>query len=260
MTRRYDPPLRKKFAGSLAGFTLYTINAFAVRNAARQDEEFTNFATYHDFPDAIPTDEIWLARQSFPREGQFFVANAIAQLQAEAKGASEETAATIGAKVERRLRKRVLGIPYRAGRPHRHIPGKLYVQPYLQIPDEKFPVDVWIVDGCLVRSMYKTDYTEGGHGYVYPWCPRHEIWIEEDLDRAERPYILAHEYTELRLMRDQQLDYDTAHAICVRVEFDLRKGPRRARFPGLSHHQLTKRDFAKLARPEYFEFVKKQYV
>lgn len=42
-------------------------------------------------------------------------------------------------------------------------------------------IEVWRIDGHLVRCYYKTDYTEGGHGYVYPWCPRNEIWIEKDI-------------------------------------------------------------------------------
>ena len=73
-------------------------------------------------------------------------------------------------------------------------------------PDPEGTVNVWLVDGNLVRSYYKTDYTEGGHGYVYPWVPKPEIWIEDGADHREVPYIVCHEYIERRLMRDEGLD------------------------------------------------------
>src|SRR5438067_959895 len=85
-----------------------------------------------------------------------------------------------------------------------------------------YSIDDWLVDGNMVRSLYKTDYTEGGHGYVYRWVPKQEIWVEKDLDRWELPFIVSHEYLELRLMRDLGIEYDKAHEICSKVEFDLR--------------------------------------
>jgi hypothetical protein len=116
------------------------------------------------------------------------------------------------------------------------------------------------VDGNKVRSWYKTDYTEGGHGYVYRWIPKEQIWIEKDLDRWELPYIVSHEYIELRLMRDEGIDYDTAHSICSKFEFNLRK--RRGAHPllGSGRRRLTKRDLPKLTRNEVFEYVVKTYV
>lgn len=57
---------------------------------------------------------------------------------------------------------------------------------------------------------------------MYPWRPKNQIWIEKDIHPSELLYIIAHEYTELRLMRDCDFEYDEAHAICSKVEFDLR--------------------------------------
>src|SRR6202011_3256568 len=129
-----------------------------------------------------------------------------------------------GLGVERALREKLTGLKFRAGKPHKRVPRKLYVEGYITLADLKFPIQVWLVDGNMVRSLYKTDYTEGGHGYVYRWVPKREIWVEKDLDRWELPFILCHEYLELRLMRDKGLAYDKAHEICSKVEFNLRKG------------------------------------
>ena len=128
--------------------------------------------------------------------------------------------------------------------------------------DPEGPVEVWLVDGNLVRSYYKIDYTEGGHGYVYPWVPRSEIWIEDGVDRREVPFIVSHEYIERRLMRDQGIDYNTAHAICSRLEFDLRKGKGLLKTPYLGSEQrkLMKKDLVRLTSDEVFRFVLRHYV
>src|SRR5262249_34519901 len=136
----------------------------------------------------------------------------------------------------------------------------VYKEPYTTLADEKGAVEVHIVDGCVVRSFYKTDYTEGGHGYVYRWVPKSEIWIEAALDHSELPFIVAHEYTERRLMRDEGLDYDTAHEICSKMEFQLRKneGARPLLHPATG--KMTKVHLPGLTTPEFFAYVVKTYV
>src|SRR5262249_41533961 len=149
------------------------------------------------FPSLIPAGEIWLSDKTLDKEGVFFIANALTRLKKEAAGVREETAYTAGLNVERRLRDKLNGIEFRAGRPHKRVPAGVYVRPYATLPDPQFPIEVWLVDGNVVRSFYKTDYTEAGHGYVYRWVPKDQIWIEKDLDRRELPFIVSHEYLEL---------------------------------------------------------------
>jgi hypothetical protein len=66
------------------------------------------------------------------------------------------------------------------------------------------------------------DYLEGGHGYVYKWVPLNEIWLEDVVENSEKPLILLHEYTELMLMKYKGMDYDKAHSIASKVEFEHR--------------------------------------
>ncbi len=192
------------------GWRVYAVDAFAIRSVALPDEEFTNFATQNDFPDLIPPGEIWIARQNLEVEGIFFIANALAQLKQKEKGVPDKKAYENAVQIERDLRRHVNGVEFRGGKPHKTTPPELYVDQYLTLEDEKHPIEVWRVDGNLVRSLYKSDYTEGGHGQVYPWCPNQEIWIERDLDASELPFIVCHEYLELRLMRNRGLKYDRA--------------------------------------------------
>lgn len=257
--RRFDPPLNKTPLATRGGYRFYAVSAFAVRNESKPDEEFGTFATAHEYPHLIPEREVWISGLLAPREAEFFIANALARLAELENGAGADRAYTVGLNADRKLRKRVLGVEYRAGRPHKHIPGAIYRRRYLVLPDEEFPIAVWRVDGCLVRATYKTDYVEGGHGYVYPWVPKDEIWVEEGIAAAEVPYIVTHEYTEHRLMRDEGLDYDRAHEICSRAEYDLRKPDTRKEFPGFTRHKPTKADLPELTAPEFFEYVKRHY-
>src|SRR5262249_6888306 len=207
------PKLHKQFVATHEGWDVYTIDASAVRNIAQPDEEFGNFATHDEFPDLIPKGEIWLGEKNLDKEGIFFIANALTRFKEKDKGSSDDKAYTAGLNVERSLRERLTGLKFLAGKPHKRVPAELYVETYLILPDGKFPIEVWLVDGNVVRSLYKTDYTEGGHGYVYRWVPKQQIWVEKDLDRWELPFIVSHEYLELRLMRDEGVEYDEAHNI-----------------------------------------------
>jgi len=256
----FHPKLNKRLVTVHEDFHIYAVNAFAIRDKAKADEEFTNFATRADFPDLIPGGEIWISEKSVDREGLFFMANAVTCVKERARGRSEETASTSGLDVERTLRERINGIAFRDGRPHKRVPAALYLRPYLTLPDEKFPIHVWVVDGNLVRSYYKTDYAEGGHGYVYRWVPKNEIWIDDNVHQREIPFILAHEYIEHRLMRDEKIDYDTAHDICSRVEFQLRKNQGIKRFLASGRRGVKKGDLQRLTTAEPFAFVLKNYV
>jgi hypothetical protein len=256
MDRRYDPKLNKKRYLIHADCTIYTVNGLAVRNANQQDEEFGNFATHDEFPDCIGEREVWMSEKLADREGVFFAANALTYL---AKIQSAPNAAyDAGIEAERALREAINGLEFRDGKPHKTVPAELYLGEYITIPDPKGPVSVRLVDGNLARSYYKTDYTQGGHGFVYPWVPKPQIWIEDGTDHRELPFIVCHEYLERRLMRDGGLQYDRAHEIASSLEFDLRKGA------GLTKlltkgRKIGKANLPGLAEEVVYEFVNAHY-
>lgn len=253
--------LHKRFIATHDEFDFYAVNGYAVRDVAQPDEEFGCFATSDEFPSLIPKGEVWLAEQTIEREGLFFIANALTQLREQARGTPGDRAYTAGIEVERLLRERLNHLKFRGAGPQKRVPKEVYVRLYATLPDKNdTTVQVWIVDGNVVRSLYKTDYTEGGHGFVYPWVPNDEIWIEHSLDQRELPFIVAHEYIERRLMRDAKLDYDTAHDICSRVEFHLRKNQPVKRFLAPGRRKVHKGDLPKLASEELFRYVVQHHV
>lgn len=255
----FEPKLNKKRVLSHEDHTVYSVNGLAVRNVARPNEEFGNFATQDQFPDLIPRGEIWISEKLAPKEGIFFIANALTECRRKADGATDR-AYDEGIEVERALREKLNGVEFRNGKPHKQVPEAIYLAEYIDLPDPEGLVKVWLVNGNLVRSYYKTDYTEGGHGYVYSWVPRREIWIEDGVDRREMPFIVCHEYIERRLMRDERLEYDTAHSICSRFEFDLRKGRGATPLLVSGRHKLHKKDLVRLTHDEVYEYVLRHYV
>src|SRR5262249_30272047 len=168
----FSPKFNKKRILSHNGCAAYAVNGLAVRNAAQPDEEFGNFATHDEYASLIHEGEVWVSEKLVPREGLFFIANAVARLKRLADGLSFERAYEEGIEVERVLRERITGVAFRDGKPHARVPEAIYKERWATLPDNQGEGRVWIVDGNLVRSYYKTDYTDGGHGHVYSWVQK----------------------------------------------------------------------------------------
>ncbi len=84
---------------------------------------------------------------------------------------------------------------------------------------------VYRVNGAKVRKV-DPDGIGGWHRAVYPTLvPGNEIWIEKLVGGAnEERKILAHEMTEILLMKTRKWKYQRAHDAANRVERSLRKG------------------------------------
>src|SRR5437016_12348808 len=126
----FDPKLNKKRVLSHADCTVYSVNALAVRNAARPDEEFGNFATQDELPDLIPKGEVWISEKLAPQEGIFFIANALTRYQRQQEGATDK-AYDEGLEVERVLREKLNGVAFRNGKPHKQVPDAIYLEKYI---------------------------------------------------------------------------------------------------------------------------------
>ena len=61
-------------------------------------------------------------------------------------------------------------------------------------------------------------------------------------------------------MRDCEFGYDEAHAICSKVEFDLRWRRPVEGFLASRRRRLAKADVPKLTSPDFFQCVLKTYV
>jgi hypothetical protein len=81
---------------------------------------------------------------------------------------------------------------------------------------------IFLVCGKYVRDKIYTDFTEGGHGYVYNFIPKNEIWVEELPNKNDMDNVIAHEIYEYTLMRYLKIDYESAHDKATSVEKVIR--------------------------------------
>lgn len=94
-------------------------------------------------------------------------------------------------------------------------------------------MNVWLVNGELIRTRFYSDFTEGGNPAVYGFVPDDELWIDDQVLPHERPFILFHELTEYILMAEEGLSYDEAHMQASEAEWELRQHPERIAEYGL---------------------------
>lgn len=209
---------------TVEGITVWVVNGAYVRG--HWDIEFTNFGHHLSFP-FIPAGEFWLDRQSVPGEEDFFILHMKLEHRLMAQGMDYDRALERAGEVEQYERDRsALAAAGRAlmnaGR-REELLRRLHKEAWAWYPDG---LEVWVVDGELVRDLFFIDFTEGGHDKVYAFIPEKEIWIDDDLVGEERPFVLVHELTERRLMSGG-MDYDSAHRASSRVERRCRRHPER---------------------------------
>ena len=81
---------------------------------------------------------------------------------------------------------------------------------------------IMLVDGTHIRNRYDSDFSQGGNGYAYDFIPDDEIWIDEQIDGVEWPFIAFHECEEAELMR-AGMSYDKAHERAKHAEDIFRR-------------------------------------
>jgi len=200
------------------GITIWIVDGTYVRT--RIDEEFTNFGQHYAFK-FIPENEFWIDREGTPDELQFFVSHLLVEHALMAKGVPYEDALDAGDRAELKERKEAGDVARMTKGGNLPDPAQVHLVLWKHLASG---VNVWIVDGRLVRSVFDVDFTEGGHDHVYEFVPRDEVWIDNDLAEAERPYVLFHELHERNLMA-KGWEYDRAHAESSRLEEHFRHNP-----------------------------------
>ena len=60
------PGIRKKYEVTLSDHRICTVDAFGVRESAKEAEEFTIVGAHDEFPGVVPGGEIWISRTRRP--------------------------------------------------------------------------------------------------------------------------------------------------------------------------------------------------
>ena len=92
------------------------------------------------------------------------------------------------------------------------------------------PLNIWHVEGRIIRDKIYIDFTEGGNSRAYVWMPRNEIWIDHDVQPGEMGFVKLHELHEWNKM-GEGMSYDqgkhNAHGSANVVEQEARDYPDR---------------------------------
>ena len=94
--------------------------------------------------------------------------------------------------------------------------GRVVSKDEIEISDKNITgiidkITIKAVDGTKIRDNTDIDFTEGGHGYVYDYIPKDEIWIDYSEAKKDTLAIIIHEFTERLVMKTLGIDYDTVH-------------------------------------------------
>jgi hypothetical protein len=228
--------IKKRLHGNWGKYSIYIVDDEAIRNNAEYAEEFSDYGVNigkKGLPTLnfkfIPENEIWVAKSIKAYERQFIVGNALAYIKGIERGTDPGESYDNALAHEKLLRKndasnklRIKNFRQINNPVHKDIPGKVYYKKYGTIKDEKETVVIFLVNGRVVRDLYKTDYVEGGHYYVYDWIPKDEIWIEQTVRPDEIPVIILHEFLERTLMKYKKFPYVRAHVAASKAEFEHR--------------------------------------
>ncbi len=83
-------------------------------------------------------------------------------------------------------------------------------------------LEIYIVNGELVRREIFSDFIFGGNEQRYPFIPRNEIWIDDAISSKEYITTLHHEINEMILMRNLDMTYIQAHDSSLMLEVKMR--------------------------------------
>lgn len=218
MAKPFDLPYLHK--DEMRGdFQVWIVDGSYVRGHI--DEEFTNFGQHYRYP-YIPEKEFWIDQEAEHDERAFFIDHLLVEHALMAKGVPYSEAITEADRVERKERRRA-GDVRKVTHQGKQLPDPRAVHEELWKKLEN-GVEVWIVNGRLVRSVFDIDFTAGGHDHVYEFVPQAEVWIDDAIQEKERGYVLLHELHERNRMAEG-MPYNQAHKESSHLEFRCRHHP-----------------------------------
>jgi hypothetical protein len=218
-------PYIKKY-GEMSHFIIYIVDGNYIRTNI--DEEFTNFGQHYRFK-YIPKNEFWIdLEHGKSDESKFFIDHLLLENRLMAQGKNYSFAEYEAEKKEKLERIKTDSILKKNKQNDSELINKIHIK---QLKKFSGKVKVWLVDGRLVRDLYRVQFTEGGHDLVYSFIPPKEIWIDDDVSPKERKYIILHELYERNLMAkgwtyDLSKNTNSAHFAASHIEYKCRHNPK----------------------------------
>lgn len=185
-----------KKVGKASGFIVWIVDGEYIRNNV--DEEFTNFGHHYSFS-FIPEKEFWIDKEHSGDETRYYIDHMLVENRLMAEGKDYDEASGRADLVEGRERhkSKLIEKELKSKAAQSTILKKIHKKLLKKYSNN---IKVWIVNGELVRDLFFVEFTEGGHDKVYPFIPKGEIWIDDDVVQEEMKFILLHELHERNLI------------------------------------------------------------
>jgi hypothetical protein len=148
-----------------------------------------------------PVDEVWLDNRSGIEEFRYTLAHElIERMLMRQRGWSYSRAHGEGIKLEKEMRDRdeLLALKH-----ERKVRASGFVLPggiYRQFLGNRKGLQVWIVDGPIVRRELHGDFSMGGNGLSDSFIPENEIWLDSAMNLEQVHYTLLQELEERKHM------------------------------------------------------------
>lgn len=206
-----DKKVYVKKLSKVLGFDVWLVNGKYIRK--KINEDFVNFDGHHHLK-FIPKNEFWIDDENKHGERHFYIKRLIVENRLMKNGMSYSEAFKRAIRVEKAERAKSWEIrKIKTKYKKRFIEG-VYKKLLKEYSDK---IKVWVVNGELVRDLFFVDYAEGGHDKVYRFIPKNEIWLDDDISKRERKFILIHELRERALMA-VGISYFKAHKSATKIE------------------------------------------
>jgi len=215
-----DKQIYIKKIEDIGQYSVWLVDGQYVRKTI--NENFVEYDHHYNHK-KVPKNELWIDEESNPEEWKFFINHMFVELGMLKVGENYNDAIAKADSFEKKergaeLEKNRLGWLKKNKKELMEKVYKKFLSHYSGM------VNVWLVDGKLVRDFFLVDYAEGGHDKVYAFIPKNEIWIDEALADDEIDYIVLHELHE-RFLMSQGKKYSEAHKRATLVEDYYRDHP-----------------------------------
>ena len=208
--------------GKISKFKIWIVDGEYIRKNICED--FVNLGQHYLYK-FIPKNEFWIAKEAYEGEENYYVNHLLIENKLMASGVPYDKAYVIAAKTERKERKKSLT----AKKIEKENPQKkeLIKKTHIKLLQElKNGICVWLINGEIVRDFFYSSFAGGGHDKVYNFIPKKEIWIDNDIPKKERKFIMLHEIHERNLM-EKRISYKNAHYSATKIEDFARQNPKK---------------------------------
>lgn len=106
----------------------------------------------------------------------------------------------------------------------------------LQKLDTRNGVDIWEVDGAVIRQFESDQFTNFGHHFSFPFIPKNEVWLDVEGHPDEREFFINHALVERYLMMQGQ---PYGKSVDIAGEFERKEREKNPGEPGKIHLEKT---------------------